>query len=78
MVDKAESERNIPATSKEVGAPDGNEIEITPQMIEAGVGVISWWESEEFSEWYENSSTIMTPHQALARELWFAMQAARQ
>ena len=39
MIDKAESQRQTEATSKDVGAPDGNEIEVTPEMIEAGASI---------------------------------------
>jgi len=52
-------------------------VETTPEMIEAGASVYRWWESDEFSEWYENSPTLETPTHVLVREMWSAMQAAQ-
>jgi len=50
MVDKADMRRQTGATSKEVGAPDGNEIEITPQMIEAGEIIFCEWLDRVFPD----------------------------
>ena len=49
MVDKANPDFHVQATSKEVGAP-GNEIEITPEMIRAGVIALER-HRESYDDW---------------------------
>ena len=62
--------------SRQAGAQD--ETEMTPEMIEAGVRIYQWWESEAFSEWYEKTAMNIDPVTALVREMWLGMQAARR
>jgi hypothetical protein len=52
-------------------------VEISDEMIEAGVSVYHWWESDEFSEWYENSPTVENQTRVLVREIWSAMRVAQ-
>jgi hypothetical protein len=64
MVDKAQTERHTEATSKEVGAPYGNEIEMTPQMIEAG-----WNYLNEWPEWPNAEAPIKRMLEGLYRAM---------
>jgi len=61
MVDKADLARHTEATSKEVGAPDGNEIKVTPAMTGAGVIAL-----ERYRESYDDVG--------LVREVYIAMR----